>query len=75
MQFLLRNIHLLTDFFHRQGLTGFGLKTYENGRVISICAASLRPKFSTLKPFIYGNSEVFKRIFLASTLALFFPLS
>lgn len=51
------------------------MKHHEIWEVIAIGIATAQQTFLRLKPFVYGNSRVFPKTFLASTSALFFPLS
>jgi len=74
MQFIFKNINFSSGFPRSFGLANYGVKLYEIGEVISIGTTSAQRNLLRLKPFIYGNSRVFARVFLASTSALFFPL-
>jgi hypothetical protein len=74
MQFILKKINFSSEFPRSFGLVNYGVKLYEIWEVISIGTASVQRNFLKLKPFIYGNSRVFPRVFLTSTSALFFPL-
>ncbi len=74
MQFIFKNIHFFSEFPHSCGPANNGVKPYEIWEVISTGTASPQRNLLRLKPFIYGNSRVFQKVFLASTSALFFPL-
>lgn len=74
MQFIFKNINFSPGFPRSFGPANYGVKPYEIWEVISIGTASAKRNLLRLKPFIYGNSRVFQKVFLASTSALFFPL-
>jgi hypothetical protein len=74
MQFIFKKINFSSVFLRSYWLANCGSELYEKREVISIGTASAQRNASRLKPFIYGNSRVFQRVFLASTSALFFPL-
>jgi hypothetical protein len=74
MQFIFKKIIFSTKLTRGFDLTNFGVKLYEIWEVISIETAGVQQNLLRLKPFIYGNSRVFQKVFLTSTSALFFPL-
>jgi hypothetical protein len=74
MPFIFKNINFSSDFPGSFGLANYGVKLYEIWEVISIGTVSMQRNPLRLKPFIYGNSRVFAKVFLASTSVLFFPL-
>ena len=74
MQFIIKKIKIYSKFPQSFGLSNYGVKLYEIWEVISICTASAQRRLLKIKPFICGNSRVFIKFFLTSTLALFFPL-
>ncbi len=74
MQFIFKKIHFSFEIPRNFGPSNYGVKLHEILEVISIKTASVQRNLLRLKPFIYGNSRVFPRVFLTSTSALFFPL-
>lgn len=74
MQFILRKNNFFCEFPRNFVLSNYSAKLYEIWEVISIRTANAKRNLLRLKPFIYGNSRVFPRVFLTSTSALFFPL-
>jgi hypothetical protein len=71
MQFILKKINFSSKFSRNFELASYGVKLYEKWEVISIGTARVQRNILGLKPFIYGNSRVFPRVFFTSTSALF----
>ena len=74
MQFIFKKIYFSSGFLRSFGLANYRVKLHEINELISIGTASVQRNLLGLKPFIYGNSRIFPKVFLASTSALFFPL-
>ncbi|MGK0178816.1 MAG: hypothetical protein ACI8PD_000604 [Nitrospinales bacterium] len=74
MQFIFKKIKFSSDFLRIFGLSNYGVKPYEIWEVTAIGTASAQRNHLKLKPFIYGNSRAFAKVYLDSTSALFFPL-
>jgi hypothetical protein len=74
MQFIFKKIHFSSEIPRNFELSNYGVKLHETLEVISIGIASVQWNLLRVKPFIYGNSRVFPKVFLTSTSALFFPL-
>jgi hypothetical protein len=74
MQFIFKKIYFSYEFLRSFGLANYRVKLHEINELISIGTANVQRNLLGLKPFIYGNSRIFQKVFLASTSALFFPL-